>query len=67
MLSHVREPGRIGYTNLRIIASSLAAGAVLILSGLLVGRLRLPGFRLCFLASGIGGMLAAVALFLPTP
>lgn len=67
MLGQVREPGQVGYTNLWIIATSLATGAVPILAGLLVDWLGLTGFRICFLASGLGGLLAAISLFRPTP
>jgi MFS family permease len=67
MLSHIREPGRVGYTNLWIIATSLATGLVPILAGLLIDWLGLTGFRLCFLASGLGGLLAAGSLFRATP
>ncbi|HSH13639.1 MAG TPA: MFS transporter, partial [Desulfurivibrionaceae bacterium] len=46
MLQRVRQPGRVGYTNVWIIATSLATGAVPILTGLLVDWLGLNGFRL---------------------
>lgn len=59
MLGRVREPGRVGYTNLWIITTSLATGGVPILTGLLVDWQGWTGFRLCFLASGLGGLLAA--------
>lgn len=52
-------PGWVGYTNLWIIATSLA--------GLLIDWLGLTGFRLCFLASGLGGLLAATSLFRTSP
>ncbi|NTV14808.1 MAG: MFS transporter [Desulfobulbaceae bacterium] len=61
MLGRIRDPGRVGYTNLWIIASSLATGLVPILAGLLIDWRGLTGFRLCFLASGLGGLLAALA------
>lgn len=67
MLQMVREPGRVAYTNIWIIAISLATGLVPILAGLLIDWLGLTGFRLCFLASGLGGLLAAATLFRQTP
>jgi MFS family permease len=67
MLGQVREPGRVGYTNIWIIATSLATGLVPILAGLLIDGLGLTGFRLCFLASGLGGLLAAATLFRTSP
>jgi len=67
MLQMVREPGRVGYTNIWIIATSLATGLVPILAGLLIDGLGLNGFRLCFLASGLGGLLAAASLCRTSP
>lgn len=67
MLRLVRQPGQVGYTNIWIIATSLATGAVPILAGLLVDWLGLAGFRLCFLASGVGGLLAAASLSRTSP
>lgn len=67
MLGRIREPGRVGYTNIWIIATSLATGLVPILAGLLIDWLGLTGFRLCFLASGLGGLLAAASLFRTSP
>lgn len=62
MLGRVRMPGRVGYTNIWIIASSVATGVVPILTGLLIDRWELNGFRLCFLIAGLGGLLAAFVL-----
>lgn len=67
MLAQIREPGRVGYTNLWIIATSLATGVVPILAGQLVDWLGLAGFRLCFLASALGGLLAAACFRQPPP
>ena len=67
MLCRVRDPGRVGYTNIWIITTSLATGAVPILAGLLIDWLGLTGFRLCFLASGLGGLIAAISIFQTSP
>jgi len=67
MLGQIREPWRIGYTNIWIIISSLATGLVPILAGAAIGWLGLTGFRLCFLASGLGGILAALAFSRNSP
>ena len=61
MLGRIRDPGRIGYTNVWIVASSLATGLVPIVAGLLIDWQGLGGFRLCFLLSGLGGLVAAMA------
>lgn len=65
MLQRIKEPGQVGYTNIWITTTSLATGMVPILAGLLIEGLGLTGFRLCFLASGLGGLMAASLLRRP--
>jgi MFS family permease len=62
MMCRVRELGRVGYTNLWIFGSSMAMGLIPIVAGLLIGRWEMLGFRLCFVVSGIVGILAAFTL-----
>ncbi|MBU0676199.1 MAG: MFS transporter [Proteobacteria bacterium] len=63
MLCRVPTEGKVGYTNIWIIGSSLAMGIPPILAGMVINHWGLAGFRLCFLISGIGGLAAGVALF----
>jgi Na+/melibiose symporter-like transporter len=60
MLLRVRDEGRVGYTNLWLIAIAVATGVTPILTGQVVQRLGLSGFRLCFAASAISGLVCVV-------
>ncbi|MDA8165664.1 MAG: hypothetical protein M0017_11605, partial [Desulfobacteraceae bacterium] len=59
MLCRVRGDDRVGYTALWVVCVSLANGVPPILAGWLIDALGLAGFRLCFLAAGLGGFAAA--------
>ncbi len=62
MLCHVRDQGRVGYTNIWIICLSLAQGLAPIAAGKVIDTWRMNGFRVCFLISGFLG-LACVPFF----
>jgi len=66
MLSLVKTEGRVGYTNIWIVCTSVAIGIPPILVGQVIENWGLWGFRLCFLISGIGSLAcAAGCLTLP--
>jgi len=60
-LAHVRDDGRVGYTNIWVVVSSVCMGLTAILVGQVVGRWDMGGFQACFLVSGLGGLVCAVA------
>jgi hypothetical protein len=53
---------RVAYTNLWIVGTSLALGLTPIAVGQLIDRWGLAGFRVCFVASGLSGLVCAAAL-----
>ncbi|MCC6694478.1 MAG: hypothetical protein IT365_02505 [Candidatus Hydrogenedentes bacterium] len=61
MLNYVKSPGRIAYTNLWTVGTSLALGITPILAGICIDVWHLWGFRLCFMAAVVGGLCCAVA------
>jgi hypothetical protein len=61
MLNFVRSPGRVAYTNLWTVGTSLALGVTPILAGFCIEHWNLWGYRTCFLACAIGGVCGAVA------
>jgi hypothetical protein len=67
MLCRVRENGRVGYTALWIFSVALANGIPPIMAGWLIDVLGLTGFRLCFLISALGGMVATAGMFRLSP
>ncbi|MBI2434467.1 MAG: hypothetical protein HYV26_16540 [Candidatus Hydrogenedentes bacterium] len=60
MLNYVQETGRVGYTNLWIVGTSLALGVTPILAGQLIDRWHLRGFEACFMISAGAGLICAV-------
>jgi MFS family permease len=60
MLNYVQETGRVGYTNLWIAGTSLALGLTPIAAGLLIDRLDLAGFEICFAISACAGLVCAI-------
>ncbi|MBN1516268.1 MFS transporter [Candidatus Sumerlaeota bacterium] len=66
MLGYVPEHSRAAYTNVWIVAISLALGVTPILAGQVIEYGGLWGFRACFLVSGIAGLVCATQnFFLP--
>ncbi|HNR30422.1 MAG TPA: MFS transporter [Candidatus Hydrogenedentes bacterium] len=61
MLNFVRERGRVAYTNIWTISTSMALGFTPILVGFVIDRWHLDGFRFCFLFAGLAGLVGAVA------
>ena len=61
LLNYVKSPGRIAYTNLWTVGTSLALGITPILAGICIDFWHLWGFRMCFVAAVIGGLCCAVA------
>src|SRR5690606_24657740 len=61
MLNFVKEDGRVSYTNLWTIGTSLALAITPVLVGFIVEWFGLLGFRACFFVSGVMGMACAVA------
>ncbi len=63
MLCRVREEGRVGYTNLWIVCTALATGITPILAGVIVERMQMTGYRLCFLLTALMSVACALSLF----
>ena len=61
LLTFVQEEGRIGYTNIWIAANATALGVTPILAGLSIDGFGLNGFRACFAAATMLGLIGAVA------
>lgn len=61
MLNYVREHARVAYTNLWILATSIALGVTPIVVGFVIDRYHLAGFQFCFFMSGMVGLVCAVA------
>lgn len=60
MLNYVQETGRVGYTNLWIVGTSLALGLTPIFVGMLIDHWRLQGFETCFSIALAGGIACAL-------
>jgi Major Facilitator Superfamily len=60
MLNYVGESGRVGYTNVWLVATSLTQGLTPILAGQLIERWEMSGFRMCFIISGVAGIACAL-------
>ena len=67
MLNFVRSPGRVAYTNLWTVGSSLALGITPILAGFCIEHWNLWGFRICFLSCAVSGICCAVASRVAVP
>lgn len=61
MLNFVRAPGRVAYTNLWTVGTSLALGITPIFVGFCIEHWGLWGYRTCFVACVAGGICCAVA------
>lgn len=67
MLCLIKEDGRVGYTNLWVVATSMAGGLAPILVGQVIEMGQAHGFQICFAISAAGGLMCALAcLRLPT-
>ena len=60
VLSLIKEDGKIGYTNLWLVSISLALGVTPIMVGKVIEYLDMINFQVCFLISGIGGLICAI-------
>lgn len=60
MLHAVAREGRVGYTNIWIVANALSLGVTPILAGLVIERFGLTGYRVCFVLSAVLGLAAAI-------
>jgi predicted MFS family arabinose efflux permease len=67
MLNFVRSPGRVAYTNLWTVGTSLALGVTPILVGFCIEHWDLWGYRICFLSCAVGGICCAVACRFAVP
>ncbi|MEW6220789.1 MAG: hypothetical protein AB1634_14830, partial [Thermodesulfobacteriota bacterium] len=63
MLCRVRAEGRVGYTNIWILGTALAMGLAPIAAGRAIDSWQLAGFRACFAASSLVGLVAALLFF----
>lgn len=61
MLNYTNKSHRICYTNLWILGTSVTLGTTPILAGTFIHWWGLWGFRICFLISGIAGLICAGA------
>jgi len=67
MLNFVRAPGRVAYTNLWTVGTSLALGITPILAGFFIEHWGLWGYRICFVSCASGGICCAIASRLAVP
>ena len=61
MLSRVKEEARICYTNMHLVLLALSVGLTPIVAGQFIQRMGNAGFMACFLVSGLGGLVIAIA------
>jgi MFS family permease len=64
MLGFVPDHDRVAYTNLWIVVTSIGLGLSPIFAGLLIHRLGLLGFEICFTISAVGGVLCGIGEWL---
>lgn len=63
MISLVDKEHKVGYTNLWMVGTAIAMGVTPIVTGYIIERYHLAGFRMVFTISGLGGILAGLANF----
>jgi hypothetical protein len=61
MLDYVPDHGRMAYTNVWILGTSMALGLSPVLAGFAIQTGGYRGFELCFLIAGVGGILFGLA------
>lgn len=61
MLGYMPEEHRVGYSNIWTAGTALALGLTPILAGAIIQRLGDLGFQICFLMSGLVGIICAIA------
>ncbi len=59
MLNRVNPDCRVGYTNLWSVSTAFSTAVSPIIAGLLIDHGGLWGYRVCFVASGLAGLLCA--------
>jgi hypothetical protein len=62
MLNLVKETGRVAYTNLWSLGTALSLGITPIFVGICIHQWGLFGFHVCFIISGVSGLLCAAAV-----
>lgn len=67
MLNFVRPSGRVAYTNLWTVGTSLALGITPIVAGFCIEHWHLWGFRVCFATCAVTGVIGAVLSRLVVP
>ena len=66
-LNFIKATGLVAYTNTWSIVTSIALGITPIIAGKIIDAWGLDGFRLCFAAAGIGGVLCAMLCRVTVP
>lgn len=61
MLDYVPDHGRVAYTNVWILGTSMALGLSPVLAGYVIQTYGYRGFELCFLFAGVGGIVFGLA------
>ena len=59
LLNYVQERGKIAYTSVWTVSTSMALGVTPIITGFVVDGWGVTGFRLCFAVSAVGGIVCA--------
>lgn len=67
MLNFTRADAKVAYTNVWSVGTSLALGFAPIVAGMVIERLDLLGFEICFVVSGVLALGCAVAAGLVVP
>ena len=60
LLTLVKDNGRAGYTNIYIFCRAFPVGCTPIIAGWAIHSMGLTGFRLCFIISGVVGILVSI-------